>query len=101
MLAKLHAYLTLALLAAVIVLAAGWYAAHQVNEVNNKVAESAEVEANTRAAEVYGREAVKVYRDKEKASEQVRAITERHPDWSNEPLPDDVGDILRKPAEAK
>lgn len=100
MYAKVLLYVIGLLLAALVVCGVGWYATSRVAAIKADTVEDAGSEANTRAAEVYGREAVKVYRDKEKAGEQVRVINERRPEWSDEPLPDDVADILRKPTEA-
>lgn len=98
---KVMGYLIALLLAALVICGTGWYVTSRVAALKADTIEDAGAEANTRAAEVYGREAVRVYRDKEKAREQVRVVNERHPEWSDQPLPDDVADILRKPTEAK
>lgn len=71
---------------------------HKVASVKDNVVQEAALEANTRAAEVHAKETARVHQNKEKAVEQVRAANERHPEWADEPVPDDVAGILRDPA---
>lgn len=87
--------LMLIVLALGILLATSW----KVSSFKSDAVQEGALEANTRAAEVHAREQAKVYRGKEKAIEQVREVAERHPEWADEPVPDDVADILRDPAD--
>lgn len=98
MLHKVYLSIIALLIIAVAVVGGLLYLNRTVQAVKDNTVQEASAEANTRAAEVHAKETVKVYRNKEKALEEVRAVEERHPEWADEPVPDDVAAILRKPA---
>ena len=52
------------------------------------------------ADKTYVREYKTVIAEQEKTNAEVDRVLEEHRDWSEQPLPDDVADILRDPAES-
>jgi hypothetical protein len=56
--------------------------------------------SDAEADQVYVREYKTVITEREAKNEQVDRALERNRDWADEPLPDDVADILRDPAES-
>ena len=62
--------------------------------------ENVTLTADSTADNTYVREYKRIVTEEKQANERVESAIRRNPVWADEPLPDDVADILRDPEAA-
>mgnify|MGYP003409105269 CR=1 FL=1 len=95
---SLKTYLRLGVLALILLLAGyGWYQKGRADRAKDA---NKELSADAAAGTTFGSEVGKIYKEKKVDDQRTEAVLARNPEWSSQPIPPDVADLLRHPTGA-